>query len=222
MQTPLDSLIACGTKLWLDSVDPAWSPRRPLGATRAFPIRSSLELLQSGRFDPAVGPSDGRGPRRRADCLADDRSAGAQRPGRISGGLATDGGKRRVRQFRGRPAPGRSGTRSAACRAGAAVRRAGEVLGRRPRQPPDQGAGDPCRPGFAGTTRVVRNQRQRHAHLHGSPVSAGAARRCGEVPTTYQPRPFQSVYSIFVSRVDTYTERHVRNYPPPHRDESVS
>ena len=56
MQTPLESLIACGTKLWLDSVDPGLvASNRALGATGATsnPVIVS-ELLQSGRFDEEI------------------------------------------------------------------------------------------------------------------------------------------------------------------------
>lgn len=56
MQTPLESLIACGTKLWLDSVDPSLvASNRALGATGATsnPVIVS-ELLQSGRFDEEI------------------------------------------------------------------------------------------------------------------------------------------------------------------------
>ena len=68
MQTPLESLIACGTKLWLDSVDPGLvASNRALGATGATsnPVIVS-ELLQSGRFDEemarlmAEGRDDGQ------------------------------------------------------------------------------------------------------------------------------------------------------------------
>jgi transaldolase len=51
--TPLESLIACGTKLWLDSVDPDEVARnRALGATGATsnPIIIS-DLIATGRFD---------------------------------------------------------------------------------------------------------------------------------------------------------------------------
>jgi transaldolase len=51
--TPLQSLIACGTKLWLDSVDPDEIARnRALGATGATsnPIIIA-DLIQTGRFD---------------------------------------------------------------------------------------------------------------------------------------------------------------------------
>ena len=51
--TPLESLVACGTKLWLDSVDPAEVDRnRGFGATGATsnPIIIS-DLIKTGRFD---------------------------------------------------------------------------------------------------------------------------------------------------------------------------
>lgn len=51
--TPLQSLVACGTKLWLDSVDPDEIARnRALGATGATsnPIIIS-DLIETGRFD---------------------------------------------------------------------------------------------------------------------------------------------------------------------------
>lgn len=53
MTTPLQSLIACGTKLWLDSVDPNEVARnRALGATGATsnPIIIG-DLIKTGRFD---------------------------------------------------------------------------------------------------------------------------------------------------------------------------
>src|SRR5437660_10568279 len=57
MTTPLQSLIACGTKLWLDSIDPDLVVRnRALGATGATsnPIIIS-DLIKTGRFDDALG-----------------------------------------------------------------------------------------------------------------------------------------------------------------------
>ena len=53
MPSPLQSLIACGTKLWLDSIDPDLVVRnRKLGATGATsnPIILS-DLIRTGRFD---------------------------------------------------------------------------------------------------------------------------------------------------------------------------
>jgi transaldolase len=56
MPTPLQSLIASGTKLWLDSIDPDLVKRnRALGATGATsnPIIIS-DLIKTGRFDEAL------------------------------------------------------------------------------------------------------------------------------------------------------------------------
>ena len=56
MQTPLESLVACGTKLWLDSIDPDLvRENRRLGATGATsnPIIIA-DLLKTGRFDDAI------------------------------------------------------------------------------------------------------------------------------------------------------------------------
>ena len=51
--TPLQSLVACGTKLWLDSVDPEEvAANRAFGATGATsnPIIIA-DLIKTGRFD---------------------------------------------------------------------------------------------------------------------------------------------------------------------------
>src|SRR5262249_13083188 len=56
MSTPLQSLIASGTKLWLDSIDPDLVVRnRALGATGATsnPIIVS-DLIKTGRFDTSL------------------------------------------------------------------------------------------------------------------------------------------------------------------------
>lgn len=56
MATPLESLVACGTKLWLDSIDPDLVvENRRLGATGATsnPIIIS-DLLKTGRFDDQI------------------------------------------------------------------------------------------------------------------------------------------------------------------------
>ncbi len=57
MTTPLQSLISTGTKLWLDSVDPeAVAANRALGATGATsnPVIIS-DLIKTGRFDDELG-----------------------------------------------------------------------------------------------------------------------------------------------------------------------
>jgi transaldolase len=54
--TPLESLVACGTKLWLDSVDPAEVDRNlGFGATGATsnPIIIA-DLIKTGRFDSTI------------------------------------------------------------------------------------------------------------------------------------------------------------------------
>ena len=54
--TPLQSLVAAGTKVWLDSVDPDEIARnRALGATGATsnPIIIA-DLIQTGRFDADI------------------------------------------------------------------------------------------------------------------------------------------------------------------------
>jgi transaldolase len=56
MPTPLESLVACGTKLWLDSIDPDLVlENRKFGATGATsnPIIVS-DLLKTGRFDDQI------------------------------------------------------------------------------------------------------------------------------------------------------------------------
>jgi transaldolase len=55
--TPLESLVACGTKLWLDSVDPDLViENRQFGATGATsnPIIIS-DLIKTGRFSMSRG-----------------------------------------------------------------------------------------------------------------------------------------------------------------------
>src|SRR6476469_7155695 len=55
--TPLESLVACGTKVWLDSVDPAEVDKNlGFGATGATsnPIIIS-DLVKTGRFDNLLG-----------------------------------------------------------------------------------------------------------------------------------------------------------------------
>src|SRR5437762_3479521 len=72
MTSPLRSLIACGTKLWLDSIDPDLvGANRRLGATGATsnPIIIS-DLIKTGRFDDDLARLAGQG-------LSDDEMAWA-------------------------------------------------------------------------------------------------------------------------------------------------
>ncbi len=71
----LESLIATGTKLWLDSVDPELVvSSRAVGATGATsnPVIVS-DLIKSGRFDQQLRDPHGGGVDGRGDRLADDR-----------------------------------------------------------------------------------------------------------------------------------------------------
>jgi transaldolase len=63
MSSPLQSLIACGTKVWLDSIDPELVARdRALGATGATsnPIIIA-DLIKTGRFDSDLAKLLGQG-----------------------------------------------------------------------------------------------------------------------------------------------------------------
>ncbi len=63
MPSPLQSLIACGTKLWLDSIDPDLVvANRRLGATGATsnPIIVT-DLIKTGRFDDDIARLSGQG-----------------------------------------------------------------------------------------------------------------------------------------------------------------
>src|SRR5205823_3780570 len=63
MPSPLQSLIACGTKLWLDSIDPDLVKKnRAFGATGATsnPIIVS-DLIKTGRFDNSLAQLIGKG-----------------------------------------------------------------------------------------------------------------------------------------------------------------
>jgi transaldolase len=55
--TPLQSLVASGTKLWLDSIDPELVKRdRQEGATGATSNPAIIaDLIKSGRFDQEIG-----------------------------------------------------------------------------------------------------------------------------------------------------------------------
>ena len=120
MASPLQSLIATGTKLWLDSIDPELvASNRALGATGATsnPIIIS-DLIKTGRFDDDLAALIRRGPGRRDDRLAADRPARPPGPGSVPAGLGDDQGQRRLRQLRARPAAGRPDAQHAASPSG--------------------------------------------------------------------------------------------------------
>lgn len=216
MSTGLASLIASGTKLWLDSIDPdlVWENRR-LGATGATsnPIIVS-DLIQTGRFDDALA-------RHLHEGLADEAVAW-----RITDQL--------VRQAQEVFLPVWEETRGddgyvsfeldplledASCPLSLAERTARYVAlgtqwaqGHRNRmiKVPATPAGLGALEGLAAagvTLNVTLIFSDRQYHLAREAVWRGAQQRP-------DPRSLKSVYSIFVSRIDVYTEKHVPDLSP--------
>lgn len=83
LMSPLQSLVRCGTKLWLDSIDPTLvDSNRALGATGATsnPIIVG-DLLETGRFDSELDKliSNGESTEQIAWAMTDKLVSGAQR-----------------------------------------------------------------------------------------------------------------------------------------------
>ena len=107
----LKSLIATGTKVWLDSIDPPLVKKnRAAGATGATsnPIIVA-DIIKVGAFDDEIAELAGGG-------KADDEIAWAMtdhlvkgRAGRLPADLGGDQGEQRVRQLRVGPAAGGQG-----------------------------------------------------------------------------------------------------------------
>ena len=101
MLSPLESLIQCGTKLWLDSIDPDLvRANRQLGATGATsnPVIVA-NLIKTGRFDDALLDGLQRDWDDDDDCLAGDRRVGPRCAAGVSRCLAADGRQRRLREL---------------------------------------------------------------------------------------------------------------------------
>jgi transaldolase len=216
MATGLASLIACGTKLWLDSIDPDLvRENRRLGATGATsnPIIVS-DLIKTGRFDADLARSLREG-------LDDEAVAW-----RITDQL--------VRQAQEVFLPvweetvGDDGYVSfeldplledASCALPQAERSARYVeLGRQwsaghrnrmikvPATPAGLGAlEDLAAAGVTLNVTLIFSMRQ--YRLAREAVWRGAQRRP-------DPKSLKSVYSIFISRIDVYTEKHVPQLSP--------
>lgn len=216
MSTPLQSLIASGTKLWLDSVDPDEVARnRALGATGATsnPIIIA-DLIKTGRFDAELARLMQQG-------LSDAEVAWA----------VTD---RLVRQAQEVFLPvwqeshGDDGYVSfeldplledVDCRLSVAERtreylRLGQQWseGHRnrmikvPATPAGLGALEElCAAGVTLNVTLIFTERQYRAARDA--IWRGAQRRASR-------DGFKSVYSIFVSRLDVYTEQHVPQLSP--------
>jgi transaldolase len=216
IMTPLESLIATGTKLWLDSIDPDLVvANRGFGATGATsnPIIVS-ELIKTGRFDRHLSDLMGRG-------LNDDATAWQ----------VTD---LLVRQAQNVFLPVRESTKGDDgyvsfeldplledhdCRLSVAERSKQYIeLGKKwaaghtnrmikvPATPGGLGALEEL--SAAGVTlnvTLIFSQRQYQAARDA--VWRGAQRR-----TTRDS--FKSVYSIFISRIDVYTKKHYPQLSP--------
>ncbi|MFN0199311.1 MAG: transaldolase family protein [Planctomycetaceae bacterium] len=216
MSTPLETLVACGTKLWLDSVDPEFvRQNRQFGATGATsnPIIIS-DLIKTGRFDADLKSLMDQG--------LNDEAVAWQMTDRL------------VRQAQEafaevhRSTSGNDGYVSfeldplledAACPLSIPDRTAKYIeLGKKwsaghtnrmikvPATPAGLGALESLT--AAGVTlnvTLIFSMRQYHAARDA--IWRGATRR-----TSLDG--FKSVYSIFISRIDVYTKQHVPELSP--------
>jgi hypothetical protein len=139
--TPLESLIGCGTKLWLDSVDPDLViENRQYGVTGATsnPIIIS-NLVRTGRFDAELKDL--------VEELSSDEDVAWQLTDRIVRRaqevfLEAGQGGRRLRQLRTRSAPGRQVVPAVPGREEKEICRTGGQVVDRAQEPDDQGASD--------------------------------------------------------------------------------
>jgi transaldolase len=214
--TPLQSLVASGTKLWLDSVDPhEVQVNRSLGATGATsnPIIVA-DLIKTGRFDQSLQKLLGEG-------LDDETIAW-----RLTDGLVRDAQEVFLPVWES--THGNDGYVSfeldplledASCTLSLAQRSARYLeLGKHwskghrnrmikvPATPAGLGALEElCAAGVTlNVTLIFHEDQYRSAR---DAIWRGAQRRATR-------EPFKSVYSIFVSRLDVYTEHHVPQLSP--------
>ena len=213
MTSPLESLVACGTKLWLDSVDPDLvRTNRALGATGATsnPIIIS-DLIKTGplRRRPREAAARDKADDDEAAWQL-DRSSRSRGAGSVSAGLEADERRRRLRQLRARSAARRRELHAVARRTRRIATSSWARSGRPghqnrmikvPATPAGLGALEElCAAGVTLNVTLIFSMRQYEAARDA--VWRGAQRR-------KSLDAFKSVYSIFVSRVDVYTEKHV-------------
>lgn len=214
--TPLQSLAACGTKVWLDSVDPDFVARnRKLGATGATsnPIIVS-DIIKTGRFDDEIMKSlrDGLSDHDLAWHLTDTLVKQAQevfRPvweqtkgndGYVSFELdplledlaANVPHAERVKKYVELGKKWSAGHKNRMIKV--------------PATPAGLAAlEDLVAHGITVNVTLIFSERQYETAREA--VWKGAQRR-------KEREPFKSVYSIFVSRLDVYTEKHVPTLSP--------
>ena len=211
MVSPLRSLIAAGTKLWLDSIDPDLvQTNRKLGATGATsnPVIVS-DLIKTGRFDSQMqkliddGLDDDAIAWQLTDQLVRRRKKSSCRCGKRPAATTATSASSSIRC---------SKTRSSDLPHAERVARYIELgkkwsAGHKNRmiKVPATPAGldaleELVAAGITLNVTLIFSPRQ-----YAPPATpCGAARSGGKTSTT-----FKSVYSIFVSRVDVYTEKHV-------------
>ena len=100
------------------------------------------------------------------------------------------------------------------CEAGGRVRAARTPVVGGPSEPDDQGARHARRARRLGRPRGRRRDGERDADLLVAPVSAGARGGVARAQRRKNLDGFKSVYSIFVSRLDVYTEKAVPQLSP--------
>ena len=216
MTTPLESLVAAGTKLWLDSIDPDLVRlNRGLGATGATsnPIIVS-DLIKTGRFDRRIDEliRQGLDDSRLAWQLTDDLVRQAQEVF-LPVWESTDGNNGYV-SFEldplledpklGPPHAERVAHYIELGRKWSAGHKNRMI--KVPATPAGLDAIEElCAAGVTLNVTLVFSARQ--YHIARDRMWRGAQRRANL-------SRFKSVYSIFVSRLDVYTEKHVPNLSP--------
>ena len=218
MPNSIESLLATGTKLWLDSVDPELvRSNRAAGATGATsnPIIVA-DLMATGRFDAEIARLVRQGLDDCRNRLADDRRAWSATPSRCfcPSGNKPEGNDGYV-SFELDPLLEDPELNMPHAKRVAEYVRLGTAVVRGPQEPDDQGAGHAGRPGRPGRTGCRRGDGQRDAGLFVASVSGWPARPCGAGRRRRKSLDgFKSVYSIFVSRLDVYTEKAVPQLSP--------
>lgn len=209
--SPLESLINCGTRLWLDSIDPQLvADNRDLGATGATsnPIIVA-DLLASGRFDDQLDAliAAGKSNDEIAWAMTDQLVRGAQQV--FQPVWEATGGDDGYVSFEldpllEDPDSGPSHTARVAAYIESGKQWAAGHTNRMIKVPATPAGLDALEElaaaGVSLNVTLIFTQRQ--YELARNAVWRGAQRRDSLAQ-------FKSVYSIFVSRIDVYTEKHV-------------
>ena len=211
MTSPLQSLIATGTKLWLDSVDPDLvKTNRALGATGATsnPIIIS-DLIKTGRFDDDLAKLLQRNEAATTKLRGSSRIAlSARRKKCFLPVWKEHEGRRRLCELRARSAARRS--RRARCRRTSASDRyieLGKQWSAGPSESHDQSAGDAGRYWCAGRTVCGGRDAQRHADFHDAAIRSGSRRDLARCAAPQVARRISRACTAFSSRAWMCTRR---------------